>query len=59
MSANLIEQYLTTIAETRGTRSNLPETSFYPALECLLTEIGHDFAKKRRYKRTVWELRHS
>ncbi len=32
MAANLIEQYLTTIAETRGTGANVAETSFYPAL---------------------------
>ena len=40
MSANPIETYLTTLAETRGTRANVAETSFYPALEQLLTEIG-------------------
>jgi len=37
MPANLIEQYLVALAETRATRSNVPETSFYPALEHLLT----------------------
>jgi hypothetical protein len=40
MSANPIETYLTNLAETRGTRANVAETSFYPALEQLLTEIG-------------------
>ena len=40
MPANPIETYLTTLAETRGTRANVAETSFYPALEQLLTEIG-------------------
>jgi hypothetical protein len=32
MAENLIEQYLTDIAEVHGTRSNVPETSFYSAL---------------------------
>jgi hypothetical protein len=40
MSENLIEQYLTDLAEVRATRANAPETSFYPALETLLTSIG-------------------
>ena len=40
MPENLIERYLTDMGEVRGTRSNVPETSFYPALERLLTGIG-------------------
>jgi hypothetical protein len=40
MSDNPIEKYLTDIAEVHGTRSNVPETSFYPALENLLTGLG-------------------
>lgn len=48
MSANLIEQYLTTIAETRGTGANVAETSFYPALERLLTEIGEKLSPRVR-----------
>jgi hypothetical protein len=40
VAENLIEQYLTELADIRGTRSNAPETSFYPALERLLTGLG-------------------
>ena len=40
MSENAIEQYLTDMAEVRSTRANVAETSFYPALEKLLTHIG-------------------
>ena len=40
MPENFIERYLTDMGEVRGTRSNVPETSFYPALERLLTAIG-------------------
>ena len=32
MAENLIERYLTDIGEIRGTRSNVPETSFYPSM---------------------------
>jgi hypothetical protein len=48
MSENLIERYLTDLAETRGTRSNVAETSFYPALERLLTEIGKTLSPRVR-----------
>ncbi len=45
---NLIERYLTEMAETRGTRSNVAETSFYPALEHLLSEIGKGLSPRVR-----------
>jgi len=48
MSENLIEQYLAHIGEIRETRSNVAETSFYPALERLLTEIGKTLTPKVR-----------
>jgi len=48
MPANPIETYLTTLAETRGTRANVAETSFYPALEQLLTEIGKTLSPRVR-----------
>ena len=48
MPENLIERYLTDMGEIRGTRSNVPETSFYPALERLLTDIGKNLSQKVR-----------
>jgi hypothetical protein len=48
MSENLVERYLIDIGEVRGTRSNVPETSFYPALEGLLTAIGKILSPKVR-----------
>ena len=48
MSENLIERYLTDIGYVRSTRSNVPETSFYPALERLLTDIGKSLSPKVR-----------
>ena len=48
MPENLIERYLTDMGEVRGTRSNVPETSFYPALERLLTDIGKTLSPKVR-----------
>lgn len=48
MSENVIEQYLTDMAEIRNTRANAPETSFYPALEKLLTHIGKKLNPKVR-----------
>ena len=48
MPENLIEGYLTHMGETRSTRSNVPETSFYPALERLLTAIGKTLSPKVR-----------
>lgn len=48
VSENPIERYLTDIAEVRGTRSNAPETSFYPALENLLTGLGKSLSPRVR-----------
>ncbi len=48
MHENLIERYLTDLLEVRGTRSNAPETSFYPALEHLLTSLGKSLNPKVR-----------
>ena len=48
MSGNLLEQYLTDLGEVRSTRSNAPETSFYSALEGLLTAIGKTLSPKVR-----------
>ena len=48
MIENLIEHYLIDLGEVRGTRSNVPETSFYPALERLLTAIGKTLSPKVR-----------
>ena len=45
---NAIEQYLTDMAEIHGTRANAPETSFYPALERLLTHLGQKLNPKVR-----------
>ncbi len=48
MPENLIEDYLAHIGEVRSTMSNAPETSFYPALERLLTAIGKTLSPKVR-----------
>lgn len=40
MHENLIERYLTDLLEVRGTHATTPETSFYPALEHVLTLIA-------------------
>jgi len=48
MSENLIERYLADLGEIRGTRANVPETSFYPALERLLSDIGKTLSPKVR-----------
>jgi hypothetical protein len=48
MPENLIERYLTDMGEVRGTRSNVAETSFYPALERLLSDIGKSLSPKVR-----------
>lgn len=48
MSQNPIENYLTDIAEIQRTRSHTPETSFYSALETLLTSIGKELNPKVR-----------
>ncbi|MFH1864519.1 MAG: DNA methyltransferase, partial [Candidatus Eisenbacteria bacterium] len=46
MPENLVERYLADLRDIRGTRSNVPETSFYPALGRLLTEIGKGLSPK-------------
>jgi hypothetical protein len=48
MPENQIERYLTDMGEVRGTRSNVAETSFYPALERLLSDIGKNLSPKVR-----------
>ena len=48
MPENLIERYLTDMGEVRGTRSNVAETSFYSALERLLSDIGKTLSPKVR-----------
>jgi len=48
MTENLIEGYLTDMGEIRGTRANVAETSFYPALERLLSDIGKTLSPKVR-----------
>jgi hypothetical protein len=48
MSDNLIEGYLSDMLQIHSTRSNAPETSFYPALEHLLTSIGKSLNPKVR-----------
>lgn len=48
MPENLIEKYLTDIAEVHGTRAHVPETLFYPALEGLLTGIGKSLSPRGR-----------
>ncbi len=41
-------KYLTDIAEVHGTRAHVPETSFYPALENLLTGLGKSLSPRVR-----------
>jgi len=48
MSENLIERYLTDIGEIHRTMSGVAETSFYPALERLLSDIGKTLSPKVR-----------
>ncbi len=48
MPENLIERYLTEMGEVRDTRSSVAETSFYPALERLLSGIGKGLSPKVR-----------
>ena len=48
MHENLIERFLTDIGEVLGTRSNVAETSFYPALERLLSDLGKGLSPKVR-----------
>jgi len=53
MAENFIERYLNDLAEIRGTRANVPETSFYPALESLLSDIGKTLSPKVRCVVTI------
>jgi hypothetical protein len=48
MSTNLIERYLTELSDIRATRAHVPETSFYPALEGLLNDVGKTLSPKVR-----------
>ncbi len=48
LTESIVERYLTDLREIRATGSNVPETSFYPALEGLLTEIGKGLSPKVR-----------
>ena len=48
MAENPIERYLTDVSEIHATRANAPETSFYPALEHLLSDIGRNLSPKVR-----------
>src|SRR3989442_489525 len=48
MAENLIERYLTDVSEIDATGANVPETSFYPALEGLLSDIGRSLSPKVR-----------
>jgi hypothetical protein len=59
MPENMIERYLTDMGETRGTRSNVAETSFYPALERLLSDIGKTLSPKVRCVKALIALQTS
>jgi hypothetical protein len=48
VAENLVERYLTDVSEIHATRANAPETSFYPALERLLSDIGRTLSPKVR-----------
>lgn len=48
MTDRIVEAYLTEMTEIRGTRANVPETSFYPALERLLTNVGKSLSPRVR-----------
>ena len=48
MPENPIERYLTDMGEVRRTRANVAETSFYPVLERLLSDIGKSLSPKVR-----------
>ncbi|MHB9097640.1 MAG: type ISP restriction/modification enzyme, partial [Syntrophales bacterium] len=48
MPENLIERYLTDMGEVRRTGAHVAETSFYPALERLLSDIGKTLVPKVR-----------
>ncbi|MDQ0287994.1 type ISP restriction/modification enzyme [Oligosphaera ethanolica] len=48
MSENIIERYLSDIGGIHNTGAHVAETSFYPALERLLTDIGSTLTPKVR-----------
>jgi len=48
MAEDLIERYLTDIAEVYGTWAGAPETSFYSALENLLSGLGRTLSPRVR-----------
>jgi len=48
MSKSIIERYLRDISGIHGTGSHVAETSFYPALERMLTDIGSTLTPKVR-----------
>lgn len=48
MHEYLTERYLTDMGDVRGSRSNVAETSFYPPLERLLSDIGKTLSPKVR-----------
>jgi hypothetical protein len=48
VAESLIERYLTDVGEIHATGANAPETSFYPALERLLSDIGRSLSPKVR-----------
>jgi hypothetical protein len=48
MTENMIKRYLTDMGEVRRTGSHVAETSFYPALERLLSDIGKTLSPKVR-----------
>lgn len=40
MAGNPLEDYLRELRDIRGSRSGVPETSYYPALVTLLDAVG-------------------
>jgi REP element-mobilizing transposase RayT len=48
MAEQLLERYLTDMGEVRRSRAGVPETSYYPALERLLTGLGSSLSPKVR-----------
>src|SRR6266542_3161896 len=48
MAEHLVERFLTDVGEIHATGANAPETSFYPALERLLSDIGKGLSPRVR-----------
>jgi hypothetical protein len=48
MHENIVERYLTELGEIMATHAHVAETSFYPALSELLTDIGKTLSPKVR-----------